>query len=253
MADATTSSGNGAGQQDPSDAASRYNSMLFIIRQQLAKISTMKVVLVKAVDTDAKTVDVQPMVNQLDGDDNSTPHGTILGIKYFIWQFGKNAILADPVVNDIGLMICADRDTSSVIASKAVAPPGSLRQLDAADGVYLGGILNGDPEQWVKFTDTGVELHDKNSNSLVSSNAGWAFTGPVVFNQTVDVKGVATLEGALQLGGAIEGVTGAEYGGNFATTGTVSGSDMIANPGGAQVTLRGHISTAANVPPTPGH
>lgn len=245
--------GDGYGQLDPSDTASEFNQQVFIIQQQLAKLSTIKVVLVKAVDTDAKTVDVQPMVNLLDGLGQSSPHGIILGIPYWQWQFGTNAILAHPAVGDRGIMACADRDISSVKATKAIANPGSDRQMDASDGIYFGGILNGDPTQSIKFTDAGMELHDKNSNSLISSSTGWAFTGPVTFNQTVDVKGVATLEGALQLGGSIENATGGEYAGNIATTGTVSGSDMIANPGASQVTLRGHISTNSTTPPTPGH
>lgn len=227
--------GEGFGQQDPSDSVGEFNPLVFIVLQQMAKISTVKVVVVKAVDTAAKTVDVQSMVNQLDGDNNSSPHGTILGIPYMVWQYGKNAVLADPVAGDIGIMVCADRDISAVKATKAISNPGSDRQLDAADGIYLGGILNGDAEQWVKFTDTGMELHDKNSNALISSSAGWAFTGPVVFNGTVDVKSVATLESGLQLGGAIVSVTGSRYGGNIDTSGNiVSGV----------ISLQGHHHTA---------
>lgn len=205
----------GFGQQDPSDSAGDFNGQVFVILQQLAKISTMKIVKIKAVNTTAKTVDVQPMVNMLDGDNQSSPHGTIAGIPYWAWQFGKNAIQADPVVGDIGVMVCADRDSSSVIAAKAIANPGSARQLDAQDGIYFGGILNGVPEQWIKFTDTGLELHDKNSNSLISSATGWAFTGQVTFN------GLAVMAGGMQLSGNIVNVGGGRYSGNIDTTGTI--------------------------------
>lgn len=232
---------SGFGQQDPSDSAGEYNGLLFIIRQQLALISTVKTVLVKAVDTDAKTVDVQPMVNQTDGQNNATPHGTILGVPYVTWQYGKNAVIADPAVNDIGIMACADRDISAVKATKAVAPPGSDRQLDAADGIYFGGILNGDAEQWIKFTDTGMELHDKNNNSLVSSPAGWEFTGPVKFNraatfmETIDATGTASFHGGIQLSGSIVNIGGGRYSGNLDTSGNViSGT----------ISLTGHHHTA---------
>lgn len=246
--------GSGFGQQDPSDSVGETNPLLFFIEQQLAKVSTIKVVLVKAVDTDAKTVDVQPMVNQLDGNSRSTPHGTILGIPYWQWQFGKNKISADPVVGDIGIMACADRDISAVKATKAISNPGSDNRFAMADGIYFGGILNGDPDQEIKFTDTGMELHDKNSNSLVSSAAGWTFTGPVIFNQTVDVKGVATLEAALQLGGSIESVTGSLYGGDIHIGGTFTAdTDLVYGAGGARVTLKSHIHPSNGAPPTPGH
>lgn len=182
---------SGFGQQDPSDSAGPFNAQVFVIAQMMAKISTMKIVQVKAVDTGAKTVDVQPMVNMLDGDNQSSPHGTIAGIPYWQWQFGKNAIEADPVVGDIGIMVCADRDSSSVIAAKAIANPGSARQMDAQDGVYMGGILNGIPDQWIKFTDDGIEISAKGSHKLYSTSAGgW----------TVDQM---TVTGNLLLGGNI--------------------------------------------------
>lgn len=229
--------GDGWGQLDPSDTASEFNKQVFIIQQQLAKLSTIKVVLVKAVDTDAKTVDVQPMVNLLDGLGQSSPHGTILGIPYWQWQFGANAILADPAVGDIGVMACADRDISSVKATKAIANPGSDRQMDASDGIYFGGILNGDPTQSIKFTDAGMELHDKNANSLVSSAAGWAFTGPVTFNEVV------TMEAALQLAATIEGVGGGVYAGDIHTSGTITGDTGVVS-GAIHLTTHRHTGVA---------
>jgi hypothetical protein len=211
----------GYGQQDPSDMAGAFNAHGFAIEQALARVSTAKIVLVKAVDTAAKTIDVQPMVSMTDGAGTVTAHGTIYGIPYATWQFGTAAVLADPKVNDIGVMLCADRDISSVKKTKKVAPPGSSRTHDVADGVYLGGILNPDPTQWVKFTDTGMELHDKNSNVLISSSSGWEFTGAVKFNQAV------TMAGALQLGGAIVSVSGGRYSGNIDTSGTVKSGTTI--------------------------
>lgn len=220
----------GFGQQDPTDTAGDHNERMFVIAQALAKVSTMKVVLVKAIDTDAKTVDVQPMVNQVDGENNATPHGTILGIPYVVWQYGKSAVLADPAVDDIGLMICADRDISSVKATKAVAPPGSFRQLEASDGVYLGGILNGAPEQWVKFTDTGMEWHDVNANNILSGPTGISING-VLFNRTGQVAGDLPVTGALKLAGSIEALSGSTYAGDIHTTGTIT-SDVDVLAGG---------------------
>lgn len=239
--------GDGIGQQDPSDSASEFNSIAFVIAQALSGVSTMKLVVVRGVDASAKTVDVQPLVGQIDGGNNVTPEGTVYGVPYVMWQYGKSAVIADPAVGDKGLMICADRDISAVKGSKDVGPPGSLRQLDAADGVYLGGVLNSDPEQWVKFTDTGMELHDKSGNSLVSSSTGWVFTGPVTFNQTIDVKGAATLEGALQLGGSIESVTGGLYTSNIHTSGTITAdNDVISG------TISGKLHTHQYQRPTTG-
>lgn len=245
MADDTT----GAGQQDPSDSVGPFNPQAFIIAQMIAKISTMKIVQVKAVDADAKTVDVQPMVNMLNGNNESSPHGTILGIPYWAWQFGKNKIDATPVVDDIGLMICSDRDISAVVSAKKIANPGTQRKHDNADGVYLGGMLNGDPEQWIKFTDTGMELHDKNSNSIVSSNTGWLFTGKCTFVDPL------VAQANFQLGGDLTDVAGTgNYGGSIHIGGTLTADvDVVYGAGGTRVTLKGHQHTGNNLPPTPGH
>jgi hypothetical protein len=189
----------GYGQQDPSDSSSEYNKDVFIIRQIMSQMSTAKIVLVKAVDKSAKTVDLQPMVKQLDGQGNATSHGVINAVPYFGGsQAGLNAVMMDPVVGDKGLMICCDRDISSVIATKAEATPGSYRKHSAADGVYVGGLMgiNDTPTQSVKFTDTGIEIADKNNNKLVSSSTGWEFTGPVKFNGAVTGAGM-TLSGTI--------------------------------------------------------
>ncbi len=218
----------GYGQQNPADQASKFNSLSFIVDQIASKLSTVKVVQVKSVDTAAKTVSVQPMVNMTDGNNKTSEHGEIFGIPYWAWQFGKNAFLADPVVGDIGVMVCADRDISAVKATKKVGPPGSDRQMSMSDGIYFGGILNGTPEQWIKFTETGMELHDKNGNILTSSSTGWEFTGKVKFKDEVTVDDdlvvvqAAKITGNLQLGGSMVNIAGATYSGNIITTGEVT-------------------------------
>jgi hypothetical protein len=216
VADQSTSN-QGYGQQDPSDSADEHNARDFHILARLARVSTAKLVQVKAVDTSAKTVDVQIMVNQLDGQNNSTPHGTINAVPYLYFQCGNGAFIADPVVGDKGLMVCCDRDISAVVATKEIANPGSFRKLSAMDGIYVCGLpaINDAPSQFVKVTATGMELQDKSGNSLVSSSTGWAFTGPVMFNNVV------TAAGNLQLGGNVLAENGSEYAGTFNTSGDV--------------------------------
>lgn len=223
----------GFGQMFPSDTAGPFNPQRFVVDQIIARLSTIKIVKVTAVDTAAKTVDVQPMVKQIDGEGGTSEHGTIFGIPYWAWQFGKNVISGDPVAGDIGIMACCDRDISAVKATKAIAPPGSLRQMDMADGIYFGGVLNGAPEQWFKFTGTGTEIADKNGNKLVSSATGWAFTGNVTFQNNI------------QLAGSVLSDTGAVYAGNIQTSG-----DVVA--GGVSLKTHTHLylkpSTGATTP-----
>lgn len=207
--------GDGYGQLRPEVTASEYASLVFVIQSQLAKLDTVKIVKVQAVDADAKTVQVMPLVEQTDGNNQVTPQGTIYGVPYMQWQYGTNAVLADPAVGDIGMLLCSDRDISAVKESKDAAPPGSERKYDRADGVYLGGVLNGTPDQYVKFTDDGVEITAKGSHTLKSTQAGgWQ----------VDKL---TVTGNLQLGGNIVDDGGGTYTGDIHTSGTVTGDTDV--------------------------
>lgn len=153
----------GNGQMDPSDTSSDFTALSFVIQQALARVRTMIVVQVKSVTNDggispAGFVSVQPLVNMLDGAGISTPHGTIYNLPYTRIQGGTNAIIIDPQIGDIGWAAIADRDISAVKASKSVSNPGSFRRFDLADGVYIGGILNGTPVQHIQFTSTGITV-----------------------------------------------------------------------------------------------
>lgn len=232
------------GQQDPSDSVGPFNPYAFAITQALSRIATTKIVKVMAVDTDAHTVDVQIAVNQLDGQNNATPHGTIFGIPYVWAMGGTNAFEIDPAEGDLGVMVVSDRDISAVKSTKAIANPGSGRKFSPSDGIYIFGVpgLNGTaPTQWIKWTADGINITAKHGNALTSDASGWKFVGNVI------------IENNLQLAGAIQSDSGGEYAGNIATTGTITGADVIANPGAAQVTLKAHIHSANNTPPTPGH
>jgi hypothetical protein len=221
--------GDGYGQERPETAGSEYNAFTFVIDQAIAKLHTVKIVKVQAVDTAAKTVQVLPLVQQIDGNNQLTSQGTIYGVPYRALLFGKNAVIADPAVDDVGVMICADRDISAVKETHGEAPPGSLRQYDQSDGIYLGGLFGEDPEQYVKFTDTGMELADKNSNSLVSGPTGWTFTGNVIFNQNI------------LLAGQIQGQNGNLYPGNIHIGGTMQADTEVQSGG---IGLKAHHHTA---------
>lgn len=251
-----TSTTPGAGQQQPEDSVGDFNPLQFLIKQALLQVSTIKIVSVLSVDTDKHTVGVQIAVNQLDGNNNSTPHGQIFNIPYIWAMGGTNAFQIDPAAGDMGVMLCCDRDISSVKANQAIANPGSARTFSPSDGIYLFGIpgLNGTaPTQWFKWlVGGGFNLTDSLGNVQSSSSAGISING-LVINQQGQIAGALPVTGALELGGAIEALAGGEYAGNISTTGTVSAANVIAAPGAAQVTLLGHEHSANNTPPTPGH
>lgn len=117
-------------------------------------------------------VDVEPLVNQTDGSGNATEHTTVYGLCYFRLQGGKNAVLCDPEVGDIGLAVICDRDISVVKATEARANPGSGRRGNMADGIYFGVPLGPIPDQYLRFVKDGLEIHDKNNNKIVMNTSG---------------------------------------------------------------------------------
>lgn len=117
-------------------------------------------------------VDVEPLVNQTDGSGNATEHTTVYGLCYFRLQGGKNAVLCDPEVGDLGLAVICDRDISAVKATEDRANPGSSRRGNMADGIYFGITLGPIPDQYLRFVKDGMELHDKNNNKVTLTPSG---------------------------------------------------------------------------------
>lgn len=190
------------GLQQPTDASSDFNAQSFIVWQILRSIAGARLVEVTAVTNSGGVspvgfVDVQPLVNQLDGSDNAVPHAVVHNLPYFRLQGGANAVIIDPQVGDIGLAIIEDRDISSVKANKAQANPGSKRIFDMADGLYVGGFLNGAPTQYVQFSAAGVNVVSPTKVTLqaplVEVDASTSFTvnSPQSgFSGTVIVQGL---------------------------------------------------------------
>jgi hypothetical protein len=146
------------GQSNPFSDASEFNMLSFVIARAIEDMQTVSIVQVKAVNTAAQTVDAQVLVNIITGAGTSVPHGVISARPYFRLQGGGNAIIIDPVVNDIGIMVFGSRDLTAVIAAKAAANPGSQRKYAWSDGLYFGGILNGTPTQYIKIDSSGVTI-----------------------------------------------------------------------------------------------
>lgn len=138
-----------------------FNALTLMIQRMIGQTATATVVEVVATSDQTVvgpfgTVDVQPLVNQVDGSGNSVPHGVLHGLPFFRLQGGENAIVMDPQVGDIGIAVFASRDISSVKATLAQANPGSGRTYDMADGIYIGGILNSAASQSLTFSETGI-------------------------------------------------------------------------------------------------
>src|SRR3990172_3773568 len=153
-----------SGQLKPSSTWGEFNNIAFMVQQALSKMQTATLVRVESCTnagalSSVGLVDVTPLVNQLDGQGNPTPHVTIHNIPYLRLQGGANGIIMDPQKGDIGVCVFASRDISKIKATKKQGNPGSFRQYSFSDGMYLGGMLNGTPTQYVQFSAAGIKIH----------------------------------------------------------------------------------------------
>lgn len=164
------------GFQYPESGTSDFNSQHFLINSILSRVNTVTLVkVIKCTNNDAVSpvgfVDIQPLVNQVDAVGNIVPHGIIYNCCYFRMQGGTNAIIIDPKVGDIGIACFADRDISSVQINKKQSNPGSSRRFDMADGIYLGGVLNGTPTNYILFNSSGITINGNLTiNGTVTNN-----------------------------------------------------------------------------------
>lgn len=134
-------------------------------------------------------VDILPMVHQQDGAGRTTPHSMIYGAPYARLQGGARAFICDPAIGDIGIAIICARDISNVKVNRAPSAPGSFRQFDLADAVYLGGYLNAAPDTYVQLLQNAITLgapYTSASGTLeVGAGATGAFTTPTGLTVTV--------------------------------------------------------------------
>lgn len=193
----TTGSGY-AGQSGLGTFRTSYNALHFIVRQFLGEVRTCT--LVKVLEctnsgdvSEVGSVDVQPLVNLIDGLGYSAPHATVFNLPYFRVQGGSNAIIIDPSPGDIGLAVFADRDISSVKVTKEQANPASRRRFSISDGIYIGGILNGTPTQYWQFNSDGMAALDKNGNTITMDGSGVTING-VLIDRSGNISGAGTVQ-----------------------------------------------------------
>lgn len=147
------------------DQGDDFAQLNFMVQQMVGQIATATIVKVLAVNNTGGVspvglLDCQPIVQQMDGEGKAVDHVTMHNVPYFRLQGGQNAVIMDPAVGDIGVAIFASHDISRVKNTRKPGLPGSRRRFDWADGLYLGGFLNGTPEHYVRFDSSG-DIHLK--------------------------------------------------------------------------------------------
>jgi hypothetical protein len=186
------------GQQGAYDSASFFHSIKFLIRQLIGHVRTGVPVKVIAVHGGGvgppPTVDVQPVVNQIDG--------TVYGLQTTRNHGGTSAVINDPAVGDVGYVVVADRDISSLKANSGqISNPGSFRRHDLADGVYVGKLLDPKaPKNYIQHLPSGgFHIHDQFGNDILMNGNGITITttllqvnGPIQATGEIVAKNTST-------------------------------------------------------------
>lgn len=219
------------------DVATDWATLQFVVRQLMGRNATCTLVKVVACTNAGEVspvglVDVQPVIQMRAADGALWNHGQLYRLPYIRLQGGANAVILDPQPGDLGLAWFASRDISvaktadgkATLQGAAIGvPPGSERQFDMSDGLYMGGLLNGTPTQYVRFTAGGV--------TVLSS------TKVTVQAPTIELKGaVVQTGGDVSMSGTLTAATDVVGGGIHLKTHTHGG----VTAGGAQTS-----------PPTP--
>lgn len=204
------------GAQRPQSANNQENALDFIIERALSgKLNTALPVRVDSVEAGGPGpvgfCTITPLVAGLDGSGNAIPKAPVHNVPYSRIQGGKAALIIDPEPGDLGWAVFCQRDISSVKRNKGWANPGSSRVFDQADAIYLGGILNKEPEIYLELTQDNVANlvapmkvfidspeTELSGNLMVQGNVTWAGIGR-------GANGAARFEGGISnSGGQVE-------------------------------------------------
>lgn len=195
------------------DFANQASRIAFTLRRFMDSVRIATIVRVLAVTNDGSvspvgSVDVQPLVQQTDGEGNVIALPPVYGVPYIRVQGGTNAVIIDPQVGDLGIALFGDRDLSTVVSTKDMGPPGSARRNSLADALYIGGLLNVTPVQFVQFTDSGITVK---SPTLVTIDAPKTKTthdlevgGDLKVTGTTELQGAVTADDTITASGEVK-------------------------------------------------
>lgn len=188
------------GHQVPTSSGSDHNTERLHIESAMDERRTMVPVRIVKVypgkDGAAPTADVQPLIDQVDGLGNRTPHAVVYGVAVGRNHSGSGAFTSDPVAGDTYKMHVADRDISSFKATGQQAGPGSKRRSSLSDGV-LGQAINAKPPtQGVTCKPGGgIIVFDKGGARIETSADGDTVTITNKSGATVLLQGDLTILG----------------------------------------------------------
>lgn len=190
---------NYSGQENQSNDANAFASSFKKLLTSNYFINVVEVMAVRGVAPNL-VVDVLPLVAEVKSDGGGMIQGSqIFNIPVWRLQRGNSAVIMNPVAGDIGMIAICDNDTSVVRANRKESVPGSKRTHSRSDAIYLGGILNGQPTQFIEFADGAINITTPNpvnvncSKATIVAPSGVEITAPLAhFSGNITADGNIT-------------------------------------------------------------
>lgn len=128
----------------------------------LSKMNTGELVKVTAVNASGLNpvgfVSVKFLTQRTGADGNNIELGEVHNVPYFRLQGGKNAVIIDPEIGDIGYCGFCSRDISIVKRTRKVSAQNMKRISSESDAFYFGAWNGITPEQYIYFKDDSIHV-----------------------------------------------------------------------------------------------
>ena len=188
-------------------------------------------------------VDIQLMIEQTNGQKKGNETAIICNVPYVRIQGGTNAVIIDPEINDLGVAIFASRDITNFKEARRQTPPATWRKFSISDAIYIGGIRNQKPVQYIHFRNDGIEIYspkrvhittptvlidsdnttiNTSAKTTINANGGCEINAETTNNGNVLINGNTKISGNLLVGGIIGQTGEAGGGGNVSLIGPVN-------------------------------
>ena len=188
-------------------------------------------------------VDIQLMIEQTNGQKKGNETAIICNVPYVRIQGGTNAVIIDPEINDLGVAIFASRDITNFKEARRQTPPATWRKFSISDAIYIGGIRNQKPVQYIHFRNDGIEIYspkrvhittptvlidsdnttiNTSAKTTINANGGCEINAETTNNGNVKINGNTKISGNLLVGGIIGQTGEGGGGGNVSLIGPVN-------------------------------
>ena len=203
-------------------------------------------------------VDIQLMIEQTNGQKKGNETAIVCNVPYVRIQGGTNAVIIDPEINDLGVAIFSSRDITNFKEARRQTPPATWRKFSISDAIYIGGIRNQKPVQYIHFRNDGIEIYspkrvhittptvlidsdnttintsenttinannatiNTSAKTTINANGGCEINAETTNNGNVNINGNTKISGNLLVGGIIGQTGEAGGGGNVSLIGPVN-------------------------------